>query len=78
MERIQPFYKLNTHSKTLEVWNTIDRNRMSFPKSYLLTEEDIPIVEKLIERDLKTAILYRRSKKEFIVNMCNDILEQKG
>jgi hypothetical protein len=51
---------------------------MRFPKTYLLTDEDIPIVEKLLQRDFKTAILFKNSSNEGISQLCWDILEQKG
>ena len=78
MERVQPYFKLNKRRSELEVWGQPNRNMRVYPRSYSLTDEDIPIVEKLIQRDFKTAILYRRSNNEGIAKMCDDIIEQKG
>ena len=72
MERIQPYYKLNLKKKVLEVWHG---SAISF---YGLLDEDIPIVEKLLQRDFKTAILYRRSNNDGISSMCDDIIVQRG
>ena len=72
MERIQPYFKLNLKKKVLEVWHG---SAISF---YGLLDEDIPIVEKLLQRDFKTAILFRRHSNEAISEMALDILERRG
>ena len=72
MERVQPYFRLNRKKKVLEVWHG---SSISF---YGLLDEDIPIVEKLLQRDFKTAILYRRSNNDGIASMCDDIIVQRG
>ncbi|MFW6121274.1 MAG: hypothetical protein ACOC80_10320 [Petrotogales bacterium] len=78
MKRIRPYFKLNKKNKQLEVWGQPNRNMMRFPTTYSLTDEDIPIVEKLLQRDFKTAILFKNSSNDGISQLCWDILEQKG
>lgn len=72
MERIQPFFKLNKRKCLLECW------RGSYPSFYYLNDDEIPIVEKLLDRDLMSALLYRTSKNKGISELCNDIIEQRG
>lgn len=72
MERIQPFFKLNKRKGLLECW------RGSYPAFYLLNVDEIQIVEKLLERDFMTALLYRTSKNKGISELCNDIITQRG
>lgn len=72
MERIQPFFRLNKKKKYLEV------ARGFSSRQYELNDEEISIVQKLIERDFMTAILYRRHSNEAISIMANNIIEQKG
>lgn len=74
MERIQPYFKLNKRKKELEIW--VPKARL--PKIYSLEDEDIENVERLIQRDFKTAILYRRSNNEGIAELAIDIIEQRG
>jgi len=45
---------------------------------YKVTKEELPVIEKLFQRDFKTAILYRRHTNEGIAMMADDIIEQKG
>jgi len=72
MERIQPFFKLNKRKGLLECW------RGSSPTFHCLNDDEISIVEKLLDRDFMTALLYRTSKNKEISELCNDIIEQRG
>jgi len=73
MERMQPFFHFNKKKKYLEV------QKGNFGRSaYFLNDEEIPIVEKLMQRDFKTAILNRRHENQGIEILANDILTQKG
>ena len=77
MERIQPYYRLNKKQKYIEITPATGGGRY-FLRRIAIDDEEVPILEKLMARDFKTAILYRRSEKKFIVDMCNDIIEHKG
>jgi len=79
MERIQPYYKLNRKRKEIEVWDgQPNRNMRVYPKTYSLDDEEIGIVERLLQRDFKSAILFRRHSNEVISEMALDILERRG
>jgi hypothetical protein len=78
MKRIQPYFKFHKKKQILEVWSEPNQNLRVYPLIYILTEEEIPIVEKLIQRDFKTAILYRKSENKGIEILANDIIEQRG
>lgn len=51
---------------------------MYFVNCYHINESELPIVEKLMQRDFKTAILNRHHDNEGIELLANDILTQKG
>lgn len=84
MDRMQPYFRLNKKKKELEVWNT--KRTFNHPKAatyrsttiYRIEDDEVDVVDKLIDRDFMTALLYRRSDNEGIRIICNDILEQKG
>lgn len=58
--------------------NTDPTNIMYFVKSYHINESELPIVEKLMQRDFKTAILNRRHDNAGIELLANDIITQRG
>jgi len=45
---------------------------------YIVKENDLPIIEKLMQRDFKTAILNRHHDNEGIELLANDIITQRG
>ena len=73
MERMQPFFRLNKKKMVLEV----QEGKFKW-WTYSLKEEELSIVEKLMQRDFKTAILNRHHDNEGIETLANDILTQKG
>lgn len=74
MERMQPYFRLNKKMKFLEMSPSSTKFIHRFP----LTDEEVAVVEKLIQRDFKTAILYRLSENEGISTLANDIITQRG
>lgn len=78
MDRIQPYFRLNKKKMYLEVVPSSPKTTMYFVDCYSLNPEEIPIVEKLMQRDFKTAILYRLSDNEGISTLANDIITQRG
>ena len=82
MLRMQPFFIFKKKNQLLEVWSEVKTN-MNFnihpyPTNYTLTEEEISNVEKLMQRDFKTALLHRRSENKGIAMLADDIITQKG
>ena len=73
MERMQPFFRLNKKKMVLEV----QEGKFKW-WTYSLKEEELSIVEKLMQRDFKTAILNRHHDSKGIELLANDILTQKG
>ena len=73
MERTQPFFRLNKKKMVLEV----QEEKFKW-WTYPLKEEELPIVEKLMQRDFKTAILNRHHDNEGIELLANDIITQRG
>jgi len=72
---MQPFFQLLKKKRELRV----DGMKGLGPfASYSLTEEELPIVEKLMTRDFKTAILHRHHDNKGIELLANDILTQRG
>ena len=45
---------------------------------YIVKENDLPIIEKLMQRDFKTAILNRHHDNKGIELLANDIIIQRG
>jgi hypothetical protein len=80
MERTQAFFKLNKKQKTLEFWfpyGSTLRPTVKFIE-YNLSEEEMEIAKKLMARDFKSAILYRRHQNEGIAKLALDIIENRG
>jgi len=80
MERIQPYFKLTSKTKVLEVWDmsAINRNMRVYPSTFNLTDEEYEVAKKLMTRDFKTAILNRRSDNKGIAMLADDIIVQRG
>jgi hypothetical protein len=72
MKRMQTFYKLNKN--ILEVWT----NGSNIMGQFYISKEELPIVEKLLNRDKKSAILNMKHKSNIIKQLCFDIIENNG